>query len=74
MIDKKAQMVYNHGKEDDHHEKMVSKINGGSHSSSLLIRRGNDWSCSEFSATTTTDGRSREQNLYWGIRWVAVGI
>lgn len=39
-----------------------------------LFAGGNDWSCPGFSATTATDSRSRRQNLYWGIRWVAVGV
>ena len=56
------------------HEKMVSKINGGSHGSSMFIRRGSNWVFSGLSATTAANGRSRGQNLYWGIRWVAVGI
>ena len=56
------------------HEKMVSKINGSSHSSSLPIRRGNDWSCSGFSATTATNSRSRGQNLHRGCLWVTAGV
>ena len=73
MVDKKVQEMYNKRKESDSHEKMVSKINGGSHGSSMFIRRGSNW-VSRLSATTATDSRSRGQNLYWGIRWVAVGI
>ena len=73
MVDKKVQKMYNNGKEGDHHEKMVSKINGGYHSGSLLIRRGNDWSCSGFSATTAIDSGSGE-HLHRGCLWVTVGV
>ena len=55
------------------HEKMVSKINGGSHGGSLPIRRGNAWSCSGFSATTATNSRGSEY-LHRGCLWVAVGV
>ena len=73
MVDKKVQKMYNNGKEDDHHEKMVSKINGDSHSCRLPIRRWNAWSCSRFSAAIATDGGGSEY-LHRVCLWVTVGV
>ena len=66
-------MVYNYEKEGDHYEKMVSQVNGGSHGSSLPIRRGNAWPCSRFSATTATDSGSGEY-LHRSCLWAEVGV